>query len=58
MTYQLVLYGGMVVDGSGAPARKGTGACKDGKITLLPAQPAHGRQNDGRHGALDLPRFY
>ena len=37
MTYQLVLYGGMVVDGSGAPARKGTVACKDGKITLLPA---------------------
>lgn len=37
MTYQLVLYGGMIVDGSGSPARKGTVACRDGKIVLLPA---------------------
>ena len=37
MTYQLVLYGGMIVDGSGSPARKGTVACRDGKIVLFPA---------------------
>lgn len=37
MKYQLVLYGGMIVDGTGSPARAGTVACRDGKITLFPA---------------------
>lgn len=37
MTYQLVLYGGMIADGSGTPVKEGTVACKDGKITLFPA---------------------
>ena len=57
MTHDLVIRGGTVVDGTGAPAFTGDVAIADGVIVAVGAVPDAGREEIAADGALVTPGF-
>ncbi len=57
MTHDLVIRGGLVVDGTGAPARPGDVAVAGGRIAAVGAVPDRGREEVEAAGLVVAPGF-
>ena len=55
--FDLLIRGGTLVDGTGAPARRGDVAIRDGRIAALGAVPGAARRVLDAEGAVVAPGF-
>ena len=57
MSYDLVIRGGTIVDGTGAPARSGDVAVRDGRISEVGRVTGRGAQEIDASGLVVAPGF-
>jgi len=55
--YDLVIRGGLLIDGTGAPAREADVAIKDGRVAAVGKINSHGREEIDARGQLVTPGF-